>query len=592
MSDAVILQSSGTFALSAALAAYVALQRPRTPLHAVVLCLLVAFMAWTGGMIVIYGSDFDPLLSRIGAHVLFAGVMLAAPLWLFLCARVAHAAVVFDRPRAALAALFTPTALTFTAFATDPLHGLFARGQIAEMFTAPITTWAGPFFWIHVLWSYACTGGGIVLCLRAARRQAGPIERRRFLLVALAAAMPLVSIGILLTGVFPPDVRLTPADLGVSAILLVTAILRYRFLESNLLPASRVISHLREALFLADADDVVVDANPAAEQLAGQPLEALRSRTLESVVRGLAPDSSLANRSEAAPGEASAVQTVLTPDERVLDLSYARVKESGRVVGSFLVVRDRTEQHRVERSRHQSQRLESLGVLVAGIAHEINNPLAFVRTNLVHLMGLASRVEKKLDAFDPSDAAALAEMGEVILETQGGADRISRIVDATRRLSREPEVERELVDLNDVVNGALQMAAHHANRNVAMSTDLDPARPAVVGSAEQLGQVLLNLIINAKQATGSRPEGRIRVETRACDDVAEVRVHDNGPGVSLADRESIFDPFFTTKDPDEGTGLGLAIAFDIAKDHDGTLEVGSSDLGGACFTLRLQAALR
>jgi PAS domain S-box-containing protein len=592
MSDAVMLQAGGTFALSAALAAYVALQRPRTPLHGVVLCLLAAFIAWCGGIIVVYGSDFDPLLSRIGAHVFYAGMMVAAPLWLFLCARMADAAVVFDRPRAALVALFTPTALTFTAFATDPLHGLFAHGQIAEMFTQPITTWAGPFFWIHTLWSYVCAGSGIALCLRAARRRAGSIERRRFLLVALAAGMPLVSIGVLLMGVLPSGVRLTPADLGVTAVLLVTAILRYRVLESNPLPASRVISHLREALFLADANGDIVDANPAAEQLLGQSLDSLRGRALEAVVRGLAPDSALTGRSEAAAGEASAVQTVLTPGERVLDLSYARVEERGHVVGSFLVVRDRTEQHRVERSRHQSQRLESLGVLVAGIAHEINNPLAFVRTNLVHLMGLAGRVEKKLDAFDPSDAAALAEMGEVILETQGGADRISRIVDATRRLSREPGAGRELVDLNDVVDGALQMAALHANREVAITRDLDPTRPRVVGSAEQLGQVLLNLLINAKQATGSQPEGRIHVETRVCDDIAEVRVHDNGPGVSPVDRENVFDPFFTTKDPDEGTGLGLAIAFDIAKDHDGSVEVGSSDLGGACFTLRLQAALR
>jgi PAS domain S-box-containing protein len=592
MSDAVILQSGATFALSAALAAYVALQRPRTSLHAIVLSLLVAFMAWTGGLVVIHGSDFDPFLSRIAAHVLYAGVMVAAPLWLFLCARMTHAAVVFDRPRAALAALFTPTVLSFTAFATDPLHGLFAHGRIVEMFTQPVTTWAGPFFWIHALWGYVCTGGGIALCLLAARRRAGPIERRRFLLVAAAAAVPLLSIGIALSGVFPVDERLTPANLGVSAILLVTAILRYRFLESNLLPASGVISHLREALFLADVDGIVVDANPAAERLLDQSLDALRGRALHSVVRDLAPDSTLTDRSEAARGEAPAVQTVLTPDERVLDLSYARVSERGRVAGSFLVVRDRTEQHRAERFRHRSQRLESLGVLVAGIAHEINNPLAFVRTNLAHLMGLAGRVEKKLDAFDPSDAAALAEMSDVILETQGGADRISRLVDATRRLSREPGVGRELVDLNDVTDGALQMAALHANREVAITTDLDPARPTVVGSAEQIGQVLLNLLINAKQATGSQLEGRIHVETRVCDDIAEVRVHDNGPGVSPADHESIFDPFFTTKDPDEGTGLGLAIAFDIARDHDGSLEVGSSDLGGACFTLRLQAALR
>jgi PAS domain S-box-containing protein len=557
-----------------------------------VVSLLAAFMAWTGGVIVIFGSDFDPLVSRIAAHALFAGVMLAAPLWLFLCARVAHAAVVFERPRAALVALFTPTALTFAAFATDPLHGLFARGQIVAMFTQPVGSWAGPLFWVHTLWGYACTCGGIALCLRAARRQAAAIERRRLLLVAVAAGVPLVSVGITLSDVFPVDVNLTPAGLGVSAILLVTAILRYRFLESNLLPASGVISHLREALFLADAGGIVVDANPAAERLLGRSLDALRGRALHSVVRDLAPESTLTDRNEAVRGDAPAVQTVLTPDERVLDLSYACVSERGRVTGSFLVVRDRTEQQRAERSRHQSQRLESLGVLVAGIAHEINNPLAFVRTNLAHLMGLAGRVEKKLDAFDPPDAAALAEMSDVILETQGGADRISRLVDATRRLSRDPGVGRELVDLNDVVDGALQMAALHANREVAISTDLDPARPAVIGSAEQLGQVLLNLLINAKQATGSGLEGCIRVETRVCDEIAEVRVHDNGPGVRSADRESIFDPFFTTKDPDEGTGLGLAIAFDIARDHDGSLEVGSSDLGGACFTLRLQAALR
>jgi len=590
MSDAVILQSGATFALSAALFAYVALQRHRTPLHAIVLSLLGAFLAWTGGTMVIFGSDFDPLLSRIAAHALFAGVMVAAPLWLFLCARLVRVAAVFDRPRAALVGLFTPTALTFTAFATDPFHGLFARGQIAEMFTQPPATWAGPFFWIHTLWSYACTGGGVALCLLAARRQGAGIERRRFLLVAAAAAVPLVSIGITLGGVLPPGVHLTPADLGVSAVLLVTAILRYRFLESHLLPASGVISHLRDALVLADADGVVVDANPAAERLLGRSLDALRGRALHSVVRDLAPDSALADQGESGRREAPPVQTVLTPDERVLDLSYASVGERGCVTGSFLVVRDRTEQHRAERSRHRSQRLESLGVLVAGIAHEINNPLAFVRTNLVHLTTLAGLVEKKLDAFDPSDAAALAEMSDVILETQGGADRISRLVDATRRLSREPGSVRALVDLNDVVDGALQMAALHAHRDVSVTTDLDPARPGVVGSAAQLGQVLLNLLINAKQAAGSQPDGRVRVETRACDGTAEVRVHDNGPGVSPADRERIFDPFFTTKDPDEGTGLGLAIAYDIAKDHGGSLEVGSSDLGGACFTLRLEAA--
>jgi len=586
-----ILQSAVTFALSAALAVYVALQGRRTPLHSVVLALLVAFMAWTGGVILIYGSGFDPRLSRIGALVVYAGVMGAAPLWLFLCARVARANVALERPRAVLLALFTPSVLTFAAVATDPLHGLFARGLAVEMFTEPVSTWAGPLFWLHTGWSYVCTAGGIALCLRAARQRPSSFERRRFVLVAGAAAVPLISFVVTLVVPLPAGVRLTPADIGLSAVLLVTAIIRYRFLEPDVVPASEVISHLREALLLADAGGFVVDVNPAAEHLLGQTTDDLCGRPLDAVVRELSPESRLADWDFTAAA-APAVRTALTPDERVLDMSHARVFEGDRPVGSFLVIRDRTEQHQAERARHQSQRLESLGVLVAGIAHEINNPLAFVRTNLAHLTGLASRVEKKLDVFDPPDAAALAEMSEVILETQGGVDRISRIVNATRRLSRAPRRSREPVDLNEVVLEAIQIAALHSNRAVEVSTDLDTAGPMARGSSEQLGQVLLNLLINAKQATGGQKDGCIHVETRLSGDAALVRVHDNGPGVDPDDRESIFDPFFTTKGPDEGTGLGLAIAFDIVKDHDGDLDVGTSHLGGACFTFKLPSVRR
>jgi signal transduction histidine kinase len=101
--------------------------------------------------------------------------------------------------------------------------------------------------------------------------------------------------------------------------------------------------------------------------------------------------------------------------------------------------------------------------------------------------------------------------------------------------------------------------------------------------------VILNLLINAKQAAGSLNAGRIQLETLLRDGWVEVRVHDDGPGVSPELRERVFDPFYTTKGPDEGTGLGLAIAFDIAEDHGGVLDVGESALGGACFTLRLPA---
>jgi len=308
-----ILQSAATFALSAALAVYVALQGRRTPLHTVVLALLIAFMAWTGGVILIFGSGLDPLVSRVGCLVLYAGVMCAAPLWLFLCARVARATVVFERPRATLLALFTPSLLNFIAVLTDAWHGLFAGGRVVEMFTEPVGSWAGPLFWVHTAWTYVCTMGGIALCLRAARHRTSTVERRRYALVALAAAVPLISFVVTMIAPIPPSVRLTPADLGISAVLIVTAIVHYRFLEPSLVSASDVISHLREALVLADAGGNVVDVNPAAEALLQQSIEELRGRSLASVVKDLAPASELSDWEGSPPSSGSALRTAVTP---------------------------------------------------------------------------------------------------------------------------------------------------------------------------------------------------------------------------------------------------------------------------------------
>jgi len=589
MAEFTVLQAGLTFALSAALAVYVAMLRPHAPLRPVVLGLLASFMSWSAGLVLIHGAGADPVLARAGALVVMAGVMTASPLWLFMCARLARVSAVIDRPRAALLALLTPVVLVFTAAATDDLHGLFAGGKTLEMFTQPVLSWAGPFFWVHATWGYLCGLAGIALCIRAAAGSSDPVERVRLGLVALAVSVPAVSVAVGFSGVLPASVRLTPGDLSVSAMLLVAAIVRYRFLEPGPLPAKEVIAHLREAFVLADAAGQVVDANPAAEALLDRTVSALRGLSLRDVVGILRPDLDLPGDVCHVPGRVR-TQTLVTLDGRVLDVSWVHLtRAEGETLGSFLIAHDRTDQHRAEHLRHRSQRLESLGVLAAGIAHEINNPLAFVRGNLAHLERLATLVTKRLDVYEPGEADELREMGEVIWETQGGADRISRIVDATRRLSREPGVARESVDLNAVADEALQMAALHSNRGVEIETRLTSSQPRVQGSAAQLGQVILNLLINAKQAAGSQHAGRIQLETTARDGWVEVRVHDDGPGVSPELRERVFDPFYTTKGPDEGTGLGLAIAFDIAEDHGGELDVGESALGGACFTLRLPA---
>jgi two-component system NtrC family sensor kinase len=143
--------------------------------------------------------------------------------------------------------------------------------------------------------------------------------------------------------------------------------------------------------------------------------------------------------------------------------------------------------------------------------------------------------------------------------------------------------------VNQVVDEALRLADLHRDHSVRVESDLASDIPLVRGSEDRLVQLLLNLLLNGKQALSGRTNARIVTETSAEGHFAVVRVRDNGPGIAAADCERIFDPFFTTREPGEGTGLGLSIAVDIAREHDGTLEVESEEGSGTTFTLRLPA---
>jgi len=153
--------------------------------------------------------------------------------------------------------------------------------------------------------------------------------------------------------------------------------------------------------------------------------------------------------------------------------------------------------------------------------------------------------------------------------------------------SRLPTEDRGPVDLNEVTLAAIRLATLHENRGVEIETRLARQLPPVTGPSERLGQVLLNLLVNAKQALARVPAGRIPVETRVVGGDACATVHDGGPGIPVEIQDRVFDPFFTTKGPDEGTGLGLSIAFDSVRDHGGVLEVDSRPGEGTRFSVRL-----
>lgn len=239
-------------------------------------------------------------------------------------------------------------------------------------------------------------------------------------------------------------------------------------------------------------------------------------------------------------------------------------------------VKQRTEELvAVEARAAQSERLASLGMLAAGVAHEINNPLG----------GVLALTTLALEETRPDDPNR-ENLEEVLRQAQ----RCRDIVKGLLEFSRESAANAERVDVHGVIEETLGLlAGQSAFFNVAVVKRFDPELPAVQADRTQLQQVFMNILVNAAQAMEER--GAVEIATRrgALGDV-EIEISDTGRGVPPEVVDRIFDPFFTTKTSGEGTGLGLSIAYGIVTKHRGTIEVRSEEGKGSAFTVRLPAA--
>jgi len=251
----------------------------------------------------------------------------------------------------------------------------------------------------------------------------------------------------------------------------------------------------------------------------------------------------------------------------------------------------RVEQTRMREQLVISERMASAGTLAAGVAHEINNPLAVAIANLEFVSDLLARHGSR--ARDAEDARRIAALTEPMRDTREALDRIRDIVRDVKLFSRPDQENTGPVDVQRVIDSASRMAWNEIRHRALLVKDYRPTSPALANES-RLGQVLLNLIVNAAQAM---PEGRadrqeLRVATRMGNDGRVViEVSDNGAGIPKHHLDRIFDPFFTTKPVGVGTGLGLSICQRIVSQLGGTIEV-ESELGrGSLFRLRLLAAL-
>ena len=262
---------------------------------------------------------------------------------------------------------------------------------------------------------------------------------------------------------------------------------------------------------------------------------------------------------------------------------------AGQLGGALVMVEDITEQRALEKRIQRAQRLEAVGQLAAGIAHEINNPMAYVRSNLSVLGAELAALEKVL----PREGSALAGARAQILALEerraaalASVQRTVSIVRDLREFSHAGGGEREAVDANAQLEHAARLAGARADGLREVALEFGEIPPVAI-DASQLRQVLLNLLTHAQQATG--PQGRVRASTALGAGCVLISVNDDGPPILPEERGRLFEPFALSRGAGEPT-LGLYVSQQIVREYDGKIDVLSSDTHGTTFVVRLPIA--
>jgi two-component system NtrC family sensor kinase len=342
-----------------------------------------------------------------------------------------------------------------------------------------------------------------------------------------------------------------------------------------------------DAIFVHDmATGAIVDVNPKACEAFGYTRDEYRMLDIGALGSGVPPytqDHAMSLMARAASGEQLCIEW--HGRHKNGELLWFEVVGKRVTIGGqqriLSLARDITEKKRAAEELAQQrdalyrrEKLAALGSLLAGVAHELNNPLSVVVARAVLLE-------------EQGDSATQAAAGRI----RTAAERCARIVRTFLAMARQQEPERGPVAINEVVSAALDIAGYAIRTSsIELVLELPADLPRVLADADQVHQVLLNLIINAQQSLQDAPmPRRIRVQTGVdrASGVVRVTVADNGPGIPAHLRARVFEPFFTTKPTGVGTGVGLAVSLGIVEAHGGTLSVDCPPDGGAAFTFTL-----
>ena len=241
-----------------------------------------------------------------------------------------------------------------------------------------------------------------------------------------------------------------------------------------------------------------------------------------------------------------------------------------------------------------ADRVSTLGVMSAGIAHEINNPLSFIGGNIQTVSKFWKEIEPVVRARLETDGNSesklqfiLKEMPRALESMKNGVSRVSSVIKGLKAYSGEQKTDMGECSLNEVIHQALAICQNSVRKHIVLEKDLSADIPLIVANLREIEQVVVNLVVNAAQALEPKPTGKIKISTRLAGNFAELAVEDDGAGIAPEIVDKIWDPFFTTKEVGKGTGLGLAVSQGIVRNHKGQISVKNVETGGARFLVRL-----
>ena len=404
---------------------------------------------------------------------------------------------------------------------------------------------------------------------------------------------------------------------GVASVVSIEDITDERKAEEERRLLATVIEQTGDSVIIGGTDEVIQYVNPAALRNSGFSENELIGSIPHIFRDGLLDASVIAElRNTVTQGQTwHGHYKSRRKDDSIIeeDVTISPVRnEEGELTHYVAIKRDITEKSLLQRQLLQAQKLEAIGQLAAGIAHEINTPMQYVQNNVTFfeqafddLKTLLIEVGKtEHSLLTPETTALLAninldfllqEIPEGLKETLDGISRVVKIVSAMKAFSHPSGNERVASDLNLALDSTITVCRNEWKYVAEMITDFDPDLPMVPCFPDQLNQVVLNLIINASHAIQDHNKsdaqsslGRITIVTRKNDAWVEIQVSDSGGGIPEAIQQRIFDPFFTTKEVGKGTGQGLAIAHDIVVNkHGGRIEFTSEPGQGTTFIIRL-----